>query len=181
MRRLVASLAFFAASWASAQSLEPPSTPASPAPAQLSRGVYKFGGRCAKLTVFGIDKSADCGTFLGVIATDPARPVFILPTEQGQSTWQVHVGSPGVLSPSGDSVTYEVASVLDLKARLEFRDPGVCVMSVKRGEPLLVCTTWSDESHQHVRREITFEGNGQMAFDRGDRKPAASGVPHGQP
>jgi hypothetical protein len=141
-----------------------------PPPARLSSGTYKFAGRCAKMTVFTQDLTSDCGTYLGIVAKDPDRPLFIIPRRDSRSAWQYQVTTPGVLSEDGKVMTYKISSMIDMAASLEasreYLYPGECVNSVRIGEPLLRCTMWRDEKRTEVTREVVFEGNGNWLFDR---------------
>ena len=142
-----------------------------PPHARLSSGIYKFAGRCAKMTVSTQDLTSDCGTYIGIVAKDPDRPLFIIPRREGKSAWEYKVTTAGVLSEDGKAMTYEISSMIDLvgsppEASREYFDPAECINSVRIGEPLLRCTTWRDEKRTEVTREVVFEGNGNWVFDR---------------
>lgn len=142
-------------------------------PARLSAGTYKFAGRCTKMAALAQDLTSDCGAYLGIIAKDPERPLFIIPLRDGKSAWEYQVTSPGVLSDDGKVMTYTSISMIDLAksvgASRIYSGAGECVNSVRIGDPLLRCTMWRDPKRSEVIREVIFEGNGNWIFDRRTR------------
>lgn len=135
-------------------------------PAKLSSGSYKFAGQCSKLTKLSHDITTECGNYLAIIAKNPEMPTFIIPLKVRQAAWQYITDKPGTMSPDGKQVSYPVGALVDMSANMQYTYPGECVMSVRRGEPLLHCTMWRDESRGEIVREIIFEGTGNWVFDK---------------
>jgi hypothetical protein len=138
--------------------------------AHLSSGTYKFGGRCLRMTVLATDVTNECGSYLGIIATDPDRPLFIINLKAPKTAWEYQITSPGTMSEDGQTVSYSVLSMIALAPSLEaskqYSYPGECLMSTRVSEPLLRCTMWRDSTRHEVAREVIFEGNGSLVFKR---------------
>jgi hypothetical protein len=136
----------------------------------LSSGTYKFSGHCSRMTVLANDVTNECGSSLGIIATDPDRTIFVIPLKAPKSAWEYQIASPGTTSEDGHTVSYSVSSMTasapSIESSRQYVNPGECLMSTRAGEPLLRCTMWLDSTRHEIISEVIFEGNGSWAFNR---------------
>jgi hypothetical protein len=123
----------------------------------LSRGTYRFEGTCSKTFYKGAAASPACDHFVGVNASEPAKPMFIFPLMNGGQAW--FFVTSALISSDGERATYAVNKVYDQALGAEFSYPaGECQMGPG---PILRCSVWKDKDRTELARELVFVGSGQ--------------------
>ena len=133
-------------------------------PKVLSKGIYKFAGRCTQLTVLKYQFPYQCQDFMGLTTSDPSKPIFVFALAGGKS-WLYFASGPAATSPG--RMVFPVAKMIDSVVDREYDYPGECVISGMLDAVTVHCTMWRDDSRQEITRQIEFVGSGSWAFSKG--------------